>query len=102
MLARAAMVLGFGLTVVLLLGALWAWQNADDLVLRWRLSGDWAAWGARCAALGIASAAEVLLLTVIGRWVYQRDLASDILRLGGVLVFMLASVTAVALALAGR
>jgi hypothetical protein len=96
------MVMGFGMAVLLLLGALWGWQNADDLALRWRLSGDWAAWGARCAAVGVASAAEVLMLTVIGRWIYQRDLVSDILRLGGLLVFMLASVTAVALALAGR
>jgi len=102
MLARVGMVLGFAIGVLLLMGALWSWQNADALALRWRLSGDWAAWGARSAAVGVASAAEVLMLTVIGRWVYQRDLVSDILRLGGVLVFMLASVTAVALALAGR
>jgi hypothetical protein len=96
------MVIGFAISVLLLLGALWGWQNAEDLVMRWRLSGEWAAWGARCAAIGIVSAAEVLMLSVIGRWIYQRDLVSDILRLGGVLVFMLASVTAVVLALAGR
>jgi len=96
------MVLGFGVAVVFMVGALWGWQNADELVMRWRLSGESAAWGARCAAVGIGAAAEVIMLSVIGRWVYRRDLVSDILRLGGVLVFMLASVTAVALALAGR
>ena len=102
MLARVGMVLGFGVAVVFMVGALWGWQNADELVMRWRLSGESAAWGARCAAVGIGAAAEVIMLSVIGRWVYRRDLVSDILRLGGVLVFMLASVTAVALALAGR
>jgi hypothetical protein len=102
MLARVGIVLGFGVAVVFMVGALWGWQNADELVMRWRLSGESAAWGARCAAVGVGAAAEVILLSVIGRWVYKRDLVSDILRLGGVLVFMLASVTAVALALAGR
>jgi hypothetical protein len=85
-----------------MLGALWGWQNADELVLRWRLNGDSAVWGARCAAVGVGAAAQVVLLSVIGRWIYQRDMVSDILRLCGVLVIMLSGVTAVALALAAR
>jgi hypothetical protein len=96
------MMLGFGIAVMLMVGALWGWQNADELVMRWRLSGESAAWGARCAAIGVGAGAEVIILSVIGRCVYQRDLVSDVLRLGGVLVVMLAGVTAVALALAGR
>jgi hypothetical protein len=102
MLTRMSMILGFALAVLLLIAALFAWQDADTLALRWRLAGDSAAWGMRCAAVGLAAAAEVLMLSVIGRWVYSRDRVSDILRLCGLLVFMLASVTAVALALAGR
>jgi hypothetical protein len=102
MIGRVRMILGFGIAVLLLVGALWGWQNADELVMRWRLSGESAAWGARCAAVGMGAAAEVIMLSVIGRWIYKRDLFSDILRLCGVLVFMLAGVTAVALALAGR
>jgi hypothetical protein len=102
MLQRLGLVAGFALSVILLVGALWGWQNADELVMRWRMTGESAIWGARCAAVGIAAAAQVILLSVIGRWVYQRDMVSDILRLGGVLVVMLAGVTAVALALAGR
>ena len=102
MLARLGMVVGFGLSVVLLVGALWGWQNAEELVLRWRMAGESAGWGVRCAAVGIAAASQVILLSVIGRWVYRRDLVSDILRLCGVLVVMLAGVTAVALALASR
>ena len=102
MLPRISMILGFTLAVSLLIAALWGWQQADYLVMRWRLNGDGAIWGARCAAVGFAAAAEVLMLSVIGRWVYSRDRVSDILRLCGLLVFMLASVTAVALALAGR
>jgi len=78
------------------------WQEADYLVMRWRMSGESAVWGARCAAVGVGAAAQVIMLSVIGRWVYGRDLVSDILRLCGVLVVMLAGVTAVALALAGR
>lgn len=102
MLARLGMVAGFVVSVLLMVGALWGWQNADELVLRWRMAGESAGWGVRCAAIGIAAASQVILLTVIGRWVYRRDLMSDILRLCGVLVVMLAGVTAVALALAGR
>src|SRR5438128_8014838 len=102
MFGRLGIVVGFVVSVILLVGALWAWQNADDLVMRWRMTGESAIWGTRCAAIGIAAAAQVILLSVIGRWVHQRDLLSDILRLCGVLVVMLACVTAVALALAAR
>lgn len=102
MLTRLATLLGFSIAIALLLAALWTWQEADTLVLRLRLAGESAAWGARCGAIGIGAIAEVLMLSVIGRWVYSRDLFSDILRLCGLLVFMLAGVTAVALALAGR
>ena|SRR5438477_320487 len=102
MLRSLGLVAGFSLSVILLAGALWGWQNGDELVLRWRMTGESAAWGARCAAVGVGAAAQVLMLTVIGRWIYKRDLLSDILRLCGVLVFMLAGATAVALALAGR
>jgi len=102
MLRRVGSLAGFAISVILLMAALWAWQNADDLVMRWRMTGESAIWGTRCAAIGIAAAAQVILLSVIGRWVHQRDLLSDILRLCGVLVVMLAGVTAVALALAAR
>ena len=102
MLARVGMILGFAVAVILMIGALWGWQNAHELVLRWRLNGESAAWGARCAAVGIAAASQVILLSVIGRWVYQRDRVSDVLRVCGVLVIMLAGVAAVALALAAR
>ncbi|HEV8604323.1 MAG TPA: hypothetical protein VGQ99_03090 [Tepidisphaeraceae bacterium] len=102
MTGRVGLVLGFGASVILLIAALWGWQNADLIVVQWKMSGESAVWGVRCAAVGLAAAAQVVLLTVIGRWVYGRDLVSDILRLCGVLVFMLAGVTAVALALAGR
>src|SRR3954466_15435018 len=102
MLARMGMILGFAVAVVLMIGALWGWQNADELVLRWRLSGEAAACGARCAAIGVGAASQGVLMSVIGRWVYQRDLVSDILRVCGVLVIMLAGVAAVALALAAR
>src|SRR2546421_4791352 len=102
MFARSAMVIGFAVSVVLLLGALWGSQNADELVLRWRMAGESAGWGVRCAAVGIAAASQVILLSVIGRWVYRRDLVSDILRLCGVLVVMLAGGTGGGLGLGGR
>src|SRR4051812_18385044 len=102
MFARMGIVLGFAVSVVLLLGGLWGWQNADELVLRWRMAGESAAWGVRCAAIGVAAASQVVLLSVIGRWVYQRDIVSDVLRICGVLVVVLAGVTAVVLALAGQ
>src|SRR6266568_8080519 len=98
MLQRLGLIAGFSFSVILLVAALWSWQNADDLVLRWRMTSESAIWGARCAAIGIAAAAQVITLSVIGRWVYRRALLSDILRLCGVRVVMFAGVTAVALA----
>ena len=102
MLGRIGMVAGFAAAVILLIAALWGWQNADLIVLRARMSGQSAIWGARCAAVGLGAAAQVMILTVMGRWVYARDRLSDVLRLCGMLVFMAAGVVAVALALAGR
>ena len=102
MIQRVGMVLGFGASIGLLLVALWGWGNAHWIVGQWKMSGEAAEWGTRCAALGLGAAGQVLILTVMGRWVYGRDVVSDALRLGGLLVFMLAGVTAVALGLAGR
>ena len=102
MIRRLAVAAGFASGVVLVVAALCGWQNADVMVVRWKMGGSTAVWGARCAAVGLGAAGQVILLSVIGRWVYRRDVVSDVLRLGGVLVVMLAGVTAVALAMAGR
>jgi hypothetical protein len=99
---RISAIFGLSIAVGLLVIALWGWQSADWIVARGQMSGQSAMWGVRCAAIGIGAAAQVLILTVIGRWVYSRDTVTDVLRLCGVLVFMLAGVVAVALALAGR
>ncbi len=102
MIRRVNIVVGFAVAVGFLIAALWGWQNAAGIAMKLAMSGQSAIWGVRCAAVGLGAAGQVMILTVMGRWVYARDLVSDVLRLGGVLVFMLAGVVAVGLALAGR
>src|SRR6266513_2435122 len=102
MIRRINIVIGFSVAAGLLIAALWGWQNAESIPVKSGMSGQSAIWGVRCAAVGVGAAGQVMILTVMGRWVYTRDLVSDVLRLCGLLVFMLAGVVAVALALAGR
>src|SRR5882672_5102747 len=102
MLRRENLGMGFAVAGGLLMGAMWRWQKAEWIGLGLGMSGQSAMWGVRCAAVGIGAAGQVLLLTIMGRWVYARDLISDVLRVGGVLAVVLAGVTAVALALVAR
>jgi hypothetical protein len=77
----------------------------------WQQSQEWTAtmsrpavaiWAARSAAIGFASAAQVVLLTFVVGAIYQRDLFGNVLRLCAGLLCSIALVSAVALALAGR
>jgi hypothetical protein len=77
----------------------------------WGQSQEWTAtmsrpavaiWAARSAAVGFASAAQVVLLTFVVGAFYQRDLFGNVLRLCAGLLCSISLVSAAALALAGR
>ena len=103
---RLGVVFGTVWTVVLMVAALWAWQNAGRLVEgvdpeRFRA----ASWAVRSGAVAAAAAAQVVLLTfVVGAVYRRRDRVSDLLRWGAAGVCTVAIVGAVALGLglAGR
>ena len=62
-----------------------------------------AKWAVRSAAVAAAAAAQgVLLVAVVGRVYARRGALDDVLRLSALLVFTVATVSAVALGLAGR
>ena len=100
--AAAAWVGGVA-AVGLVVLALWAWQNAAEVAQRWGATRPYAAkLAVRSAAVAVAAAAQVVLLTgVIGR-LYPRQVFDDVLRLCAALVAAVALVGAVALALAAR
>jgi hypothetical protein len=98
--ARVAAFGAFLFAVGLLVVAIWLWANAASLSVG-RTRPTLSLWAVRLAAVSVAAVAQVIALTVGGR-VYRRDVPSDMLRLSGLLIGMLAGVGAIALGLAGR
>jgi hypothetical protein len=89
--------------VAMLVLALCLWQDAELAALKWNASRPAVlAWSIRSAAIGLGTGAQVLALSVLVHGVYRRDLISDILRFAGLLLVMIAGVSAIALGLAGR
>jgi hypothetical protein len=88
-------------TIALIVAALWTWAHAwqiADLASRPLV----AVWAARCGAVALAAAAQVLLLSLVVSVIYRRGLVDQMLRLAAALTCTLAVVGAAALALAGR
>jgi hypothetical protein len=88
-------------SVVLVVTALWAWGHAPQLADNAHRP-EVALWAARCAAVALATGAQVMLLTLVTGGIYRRRLSDDVMRLTAALVCTLALVSAVALALAGK
>jgi hypothetical protein len=89
-------------SVVLVVAALWAWGHAPQLADNAHRP-EVALWAARCAAVGLATGAQVMLLTLVTGGIYRRRrLSDDVMRLTAALVCTLALVSAAALALAGK
>ena len=96
-----SMVLGAGISVALLIAALWAWQSALALGAR-AVRPEIAMWAFRSGAVALAAIGEMILLTfVVGR-IYRRDSLSQFLRISAALVSGVGFVCAVALGLAAR
>ena len=107
----ASLVVGAAAAVVLMVLALWAWTHAAEVATSaWatgasgRVSRPYVfTWAVRSAAVAAAAAAQaVLLVAVVGRVYRRRGAADAVLRLFALLVFVVALVSAAALALAGR
>jgi hypothetical protein len=88
-------------SVALMVLCLWAWQHAGDFSVE-TSRPDVATLAVRSAALAIAAAAQILLLTLVIGKLYRRQLIDDVLKLAAALVFAVTLVGAVALGLAAR
>lgn len=97
--AKTVVLVGSVWAIGMMMAAMGAWQSADDIA-----SGasrpDLAIWAVRCGAIGVAAAAQVVVLTVVRK--SGRDLFADVLRASAAVVFTLGLIGAVVLAVAGR
>ena len=101
--AATSATLGGVLAIGLLLLGLYAWRHAGQIVEGWDPARPTvAAWAVRSAAVAAAAGAQLLLLTLVTRQLYRRQLVDDVLGLSAGLVAALAVVCAIALGLAGR
>jgi hypothetical protein len=95
--------LGAVMTVGLIVLGLWAWERAEAVVLMmgWekRTIG---AWSARCGAASLIAVAEAILFALVVERVYRTDAVCRTARLSALLIFMVCTVSAIALGLAGR
>jgi hypothetical protein len=95
--------LGATWTVGLIVLGLWGWQRTETVVsiVGWEKRSI-GAWSVRCAAIAVIAAAEAILLTLVVERVYRPDAVCGKLRLSALMVFMVCTVSAIALGLAGR
>jgi hypothetical protein len=99
----AVVTIGAVWTVGLIVLGLWGWQRAEALVtlMGWE-KRTISAWSVRCAAAAVISAAEVILMLLVVERIYRRDAFCGLVKLSALLAFMVCTVSAVALGLAGR
>jgi hypothetical protein len=90
-------------TLALVLIGLWGWQRAESVVtlMGWekRMIG---AWSVRCMAAGLVAAGQAVLLALVVERVYRPDNLCRVARLSALFVFMVCTVSAIALCFAGR
>jgi hypothetical protein len=101
MMTRFTMILGGALSVGLLVAALWVWQHAGDVVAD-AARPEVALWAVRSAAVAGAAVAQVIGLTFVVGALYDRDRFGDVLRGAAAVMSGIATVSAIALGLAGR
>ena len=88
--------------VAALLLALWMWEHAAWLVLRWGVSHQQAgAWAVRSAAVGIIAVSQFVLVACVADWFYRSDRFSRMLKLSAALVLAVSVLCALALGVAG-
>ena len=88
----------------LVVAGIWAWQQAQDLVLdHWNAGRpELAEWAIRSGAIAAVALAQIIVLTFVAGRVYSRRTMDSVLTFTAGVVFALASVGAIACGLAGR
>ena len=90
-------------TIGLIILGFWGWQQSDAVVnwVGWekRTIG---AWSVRCMAIALIAAAEAILLALVVERIYRPDRICSGAKLSALVVFMVCTVSAIALGLAGR
>jgi len=88
---------------VMVFAALWAWQGAPDWVATWTVSRpELTVWAVRSAAIGIAAAAQAILLAPVGATIFGRGPVDSAMTFTAATICAVALVSAVACGLAGR
>jgi hypothetical protein len=93
--------IGGAVAVIMVIAALWCWQDALRLSAT-ATRPEIAIWSVRSAAAALGALAQVVLMTLVVNRIFRRGLGGEILRLGAGVICGIAMVSAVALALAGR
>jgi hypothetical protein len=88
----------------MVLAGVWAWQQAQDLVLdHWNAGRpELAEWAIRSAAVALVALAQVVVMLFVAGRIYQRRTLDSVLTLTAGVVFALALVGAIACGLAGK
>jgi hypothetical protein len=88
----------------MILVGVWAWQEAQDLVLdHWSAARpELAEWAVRNAAIAIVALAQIIILTFVAGRIYGRRTLDSVLTLTAGVVFALALVGAIACGVAGK
>ena len=89
---------------VMVVVGVWAWQQAQDLVLdHWNAGRpELAEWAIRSAAVAVVALAQVIIMLFVAGRVYQRRTLDSVLTFTAGVVFALALVCAIACGLAGK
>ena len=101
MIRALLMMAGILISVTMLELALWTWQHASGIVLGWNDPAI-GIWAVRVAALGLAAAAQVVVMVAVVSKVYQRRALGSAFTICAAMVFTLSAVSAVVLGFAGR
>src|SRR4051812_44005126 len=87
----------------MVVGCLWAWDQAQDLVLDWGVQRpDVALWAVRSLAVAGIAVAQMILMVLVCGPIYRKGTFDAVVRFASAAVAALAAVSAVACGLAGR
>jgi hypothetical protein len=93
--------LGTVWAVTLLIASLWGWLHADEIVSDWRRP-ELGYWSVCSAAIGLAAAGQLVVMTFVVANVYRRDVLGDVFRATAAIACTVALVAAVTLGIIGR
>jgi hypothetical protein len=100
---RAIVILAAAIAAMaMMVAALWAWQNAPDMVADWDvLRPGQMVWAIRTAAIATAALAQVVIFGVVAGQIFSRRTSDQAVVIGSAIVFVVAVIAAVILAVGG-